>query len=125
MPGKKKKRNLAEELRSWEEKTYHPFRVKAGERKKAFQTTSGIEIKPLYTPPDSPDSSYFERLAFPGAYPYTRGVYPTMFRGKFWTMRQYAGFRLGRGDEPAVPLPPRKGTDGALDSVRSSDADGI
>ena len=92
MPGRKTKKSLADELRSWEEKTYHPFRVKAGERKSAFETTSGIEMKPLYTPLDSPDSSYFERLAFPGAYPYTRGVYPTMFRGKFWTMRQYAGF---------------------------------
>ncbi|MCX5752776.1 MAG: methylmalonyl-CoA mutase family protein, partial [Candidatus Krumholzibacteria bacterium] len=88
----KKKRSLTEEIRNWEEGTYHPFRVKAGERKSAFATTSGIEMKPLYTPLDSPDSSYLERLAFPGAYPYARGVYPTMFRGKFWTMRQYAGF---------------------------------
>ncbi len=92
MPGKKTKKPLAGELGSWEEKTYRPFRAKGGERKSSFATTSGIEMKPLYTPLDAPDSSYLDRLAFPGVYPYTRGVYPTMFRGKFWTMRQYAGF---------------------------------
>jgi methylmalonyl-CoA mutase N-terminal domain/subunit len=92
MPGRKTKKSLAEELRSWEEKVYTPFRVKAGERKSSFATTSGLELKPLYTPLDTPDSLFFDRPGFPGVYPYTRGIYPTMFRGKFWTMRQYAGF---------------------------------
>jgi methylmalonyl-CoA mutase N-terminal domain/subunit len=92
MPGRKSEKSLADEMRSWEEGTYAPFRAKAGERKSSFETTSGIEIKPLYTPLDAPDSPESDRPGFPGAYPYTRGIYPTMFRGKFWTMRQYAGF---------------------------------
>ena len=92
MPGRKSKKSLAEEIRSWEENTYRPFRAKGGERKSAFATTSGIELKPLYTSLDTPDSLPSDRPGFPGAYPYTRGIYPTMFRGKYWTMRQYAGF---------------------------------
>ncbi len=92
MPRKKTKKDLAGEFGSWQEETYRPFSVKGGERKSPFETTSGIEIKPLYTPLDAPELSYLDRLSFPGSYPYTRGVYPTMFRGKFWTMRQYAGF---------------------------------
>jgi methylmalonyl-CoA mutase, N-terminal domain len=59
---------------------------------KRFTTDSGIPVKPLYTPLDSPEGSYTERLGYPGEYPYTRGVYPTMYRGQLWTMRQYAGF---------------------------------
>jgi len=56
-------------------------------RKALFQTTSGIEIEPLYSP-DAPPAS----IGFPGQFPFTRGVQPTMYRGRFWTMRQYAGF---------------------------------
>ncbi len=92
MPGRKPKKSHVEKLGSWEEKTYRPFRAKTGERKSSFATTSGLELKPLYTPLDAPDSSCFDRPGFPGVYPYTRGIYPTMFRGKLWTMRQYAGF---------------------------------
>jgi methylmalonyl-CoA mutase, N-terminal domain len=55
-------------------------------------TESGIEIKPVYRPDDLADFDYDERLGEPGEYPYTRGVYPTMYRGRPWTMRQYAGF---------------------------------
>ncbi|HEY5133106.1 MAG TPA: methylmalonyl-CoA mutase family protein, partial [Candidatus Krumholzibacteriaceae bacterium] len=87
-----KKRDLKSALASWEENVYRPFSAKGGERRDAFATTSGIEIRPLYTPLDAPESDYLESLGFPGMYPFTRGVYPTMFRGKFWTMRQYAGF---------------------------------
>ncbi len=87
-----KKPGLERKLREWETNVYEPFRKKGGERKKAFTTTSGVEIRPLYTPLDAPESGYEARLGFPGREPYTRGVYPTMFRGKLWTMRQYAGF---------------------------------
>ncbi|MCJ7422723.1 methylmalonyl-CoA mutase family protein [Candidatus Bathyarchaeota archaeon] len=55
-------------------------------------TSAGIEIKRLYTPTDLGESDYLKDLGFPGEYPFTRGVYPTMYRGRFWTMRQYAGF---------------------------------
>ena len=60
---------------------------KSSLRKSVFQTSSGIEIKPLYSPPE-PDP----RIGLPGLHPYTRGMQPSMYRGRFWTMRQYAGF---------------------------------
>jgi len=62
------------------------------ERDAAFSTMSGIPIKPLYTPEDV-EGSYDEKLGYPGEYPYTRGVYPTMYRGRLWTIRQFAGYR--------------------------------
>jgi methylmalonyl-CoA mutase, N-terminal domain len=92
MAGTGKKQDLREDFDRWRERAYEPFRAKGGERRKSFSTTSGIGLEPLYTPLDVPDSSYIDRAGFPGLYPFTRGVYPTMFRGKFWTMRQYAGF---------------------------------
>ncbi len=66
--------------------------AKSPERRSEFQTTSGIPIRRLYTPADRADASYERDLGFPGAPPFTRGVQPTMYRGRFWTMRQYAGF---------------------------------
>jgi methylmalonyl-CoA mutase N-terminal domain/subunit len=65
---------------------------KSPERRAEFQTTSGIPIKRLYTPADRAESNYLDDLGFPGQPPFTRGVQPTMYRGRFWTMRQYAGF---------------------------------
>ena len=56
-----------------------------------FETSSGRPVEPLYTPDDRPDA-YLTSSGFPGEYPYTRGVQPTMYRGRLWTMRQYAGF---------------------------------
>ncbi|CAG0947478.1 partial Methylmalonyl-CoA mutase, partial [Anaerolineae bacterium] len=61
------------------------------ERKPKFETLSGIEAKRVYQPEDASDN-YNERLGFPGEYPFTRGIQPTMYRGRFWTMRQYAGY---------------------------------
>ncbi len=63
-----------------------------GERRAACATTSGIEIKRAYEPSDLPGFVYESELGPPGQYPFTRGVYPTMYRGQLWTMRQYAGF---------------------------------
>jgi methylmalonyl-CoA mutase, N-terminal domain len=65
---------------------------KRPERKPEFINTSGIPLKRLYTPLDTEDIDYVEEIGVPGEYPYTRGVQPTMYRGRFWTMRQYAGF---------------------------------
>src|ERR687893_1928006 len=62
------------------------------ERQDERRTESGIEVKPLYKPDDLDGFDYAEKLADPGEYPYTRGVFPTMYRGRPWTMRQYAGF---------------------------------
>ncbi len=78
--------------REWEEQTYRPAVDKSGERDTPFQTSSGKPVQPLYTPEDLDGFDYAEKLGFPGQYPYTRGVQPTMYRGRFWTMRQYAGF---------------------------------
>jgi methylmalonyl-CoA mutase N-terminal domain/subunit len=64
---------------------------KNAERDAEFSTMSGIPVKPLYTPEDV-DGSYDEKLGYPGEYPYTRGVYPNMYRGRLWTVRQFAGF---------------------------------
>ncbi len=67
---------------------------------KRFRTDSGIDIERLYGPAGEPGdaiSDYLDKLGFPGEYPFTRGVYPTMYRGRLWTMRQYAGF--GSADE--------------------------
>ncbi len=66
--------------------------AKTPERKKTFTTLSEIPLERLYTPAEVPDLDYERDLGFPGEYPYTRGVQPTMYRGRFWTMRQYAGF---------------------------------
>ncbi|MGE5842039.1 MAG: methylmalonyl-CoA mutase [Deltaproteobacteria bacterium] len=62
------------------------------ERRKEFINTSGIPVHRLYTPAHVKDLDYFAELGFPGSYPFTRGVQPTMYRGRHWTMRQYAGF---------------------------------
>ncbi len=75
----------------WQETTLAASMKKSQERAPEFETSSGIELERLYTPSDiSPE--YMEKLGFPGEYPYTRGVQPTMYRGRFWTMRQYAGY---------------------------------
>ena len=61
-----------------------------------FTTVSGEPLKPLYAPDDIADFDYLRDLGFPGEYPFTRGVYPTMYRGRFWTMRQFSGFGTPR-----------------------------
>ncbi len=61
-------------------------------RKERFTTDSSIELKPFYSPEDLPSFDAKSQLGFPGEYPFTRGIYPTMYRGRLWTMRQYAGF---------------------------------
>jgi methylmalonyl-CoA mutase, N-terminal domain len=76
----------------WASQVYAKAKSKGGgERKSSFATSSGIEPEPVYTP-DSEHPGYAEKLGLPGEYPFTRGVQPTMYRGRFWTMRQYAGF---------------------------------
>lgn len=76
----------------WEETSLKRVLDRSEERQEVFTTESGIPVKRLYTPLDLEGSDYNSDLNFPGQYPYTRGVYPTMYRGRLWTMRQYAGF---------------------------------
>jgi methylmalonyl-CoA mutase N-terminal domain/subunit len=85
-------KSIKEEFERWENTTLNKTRSKAPEREPSFQTTSHIELKRLYTPLDVADLDYCNELGFPGEIPFTRGVQPTMYRGRFWTMRQYAGF---------------------------------
>jgi methylmalonyl-CoA mutase N-terminal domain/subunit len=74
----------------WEQETLRPFMERQPERQPQFDSASGIEIERLYTAADAVDAE--ERNGFPGEHPFGRGIYPTMYRGRLWTMRQYAGF---------------------------------
>jgi methylmalonyl-CoA mutase N-terminal domain/subunit len=76
----------------WQEKILKPALERSPERRRAFTTTSGVEIERLYTPADLPNFNYERDLGDPGEYPYTRGIHSTMYRGKIWTMRQFSGF---------------------------------
>jgi methylmalonyl-CoA mutase N-terminal domain/subunit len=91
MYDKEKLEKISEDLKAWEEKTNEQISKKP-ERKLEFETLSGISIKNLYTPLDVSQIDYLEKIGFPGQYPFTRGVQNTMYRGRLWTMRQYAGF---------------------------------
>jgi methylmalonyl-CoA mutase N-terminal domain/subunit len=75
----------------WEATTLHQALSRFPERRSEFKTDSGIQVERVYTPDHQP-ADYLDDLGFPGQYPFTRGVQPTMYRGRFWTMRQYAGF---------------------------------
>ncbi|MDT8306938.1 MAG: methylmalonyl-CoA mutase family protein [Anaerolineae bacterium] len=83
--------HLQEEEKRWQEETLQPTLDEFPERRPVFENSSGIPVRRLYLPED-PDPDYMEKLGFPGEYPCTRGVQPTMYRGRLWTMRQYAGF---------------------------------
>ena len=83
---------MADSKREWLEKIYNPAIDRAKARKPEFKTTSDTVLQPVYAPEDTPELDYQAALGYPGEYPYTRGVQPTMYRGRFWTMRQYAGF---------------------------------
>ncbi len=76
----------------WEQETLEPVLRKRPERKKRFETVSLDEVKRLYTPADTSDVEFERDTAYPGEFPYTRGIHPTGYRGKLWTMRQFAGF---------------------------------
>ncbi len=79
---------MAGKKKDWEDRVKNELK----ERKKVFTTQSGITLDRLYTPEDTRDIDYDEKIGYPGEFPFTRGVQPTMYRGRFWTMRQYAGF---------------------------------
>jgi len=84
-------RALKRELEGWSQ-TVEKGLAKRPERRGEFINTSGIPIKRLYTPLDGTGMGYLQDLGLPGEHPFTRGVQPTMYRGRHWTMRQYAGF---------------------------------
>ncbi|GAB3686363.1 methylmalonyl-CoA mutase family protein [Salinarchaeum chitinilyticum] len=84
--------SLRESRTEWEESTLDPALERHGERKDRFATVSNLEVDRLYDPTDLAELDYEADLGFPGEPPYTRGPYPTMHRGRTWTMRQFAGF---------------------------------
>jgi methylmalonyl-CoA mutase N-terminal domain/subunit len=79
-------------VENWDREKLIPAEKKLPSRKGRFTTSSGIEVGALYTPLDVVDTNYLEDIGFPGSYPYTRGIQPTMYRGRLWSIRQYAGF---------------------------------
>ena len=83
---------IREAHEQWAAESRDPAREARGERKERFATVSNHEVDDIYTPGDVADLDYAEDLGFPGEPPFTRGVYPTMYRGRTWTMRQFAGF---------------------------------
>ncbi len=87
---------LRDYYQDWLENRLKPTVDNFGSRQEEFSTASDIELKALYTPLDTKEIDYLDKLNFPGQQPFTRGVYPTMYRSRFWTMRQYAGFGTAR-----------------------------
>ncbi|MEI2721405.1 MAG: methylmalonyl-CoA mutase family protein [Gemmatimonadales bacterium] len=85
-----------------------------------FETLSGVAVEPVYTPLDAGAGE-----PLPGEYPYTRGIHPTMYRGRLWTMRQFAGFGTAEDTNQPLPLPSRPRPDRPLGRLRLPDADGV
>ncbi|RKY50010.1 MAG: methylmalonyl-CoA mutase [Candidatus Neomarinimicrobiota bacterium] len=87
-----KENDIKKHYQNWKNHTVAKGTSRFPERKKNFKTTSGIPIDTTYFPREDPRETYLEKLSFPGTYPFTRGIQPTMYRSRLWTMRQYAGF---------------------------------
>jgi methylmalonyl-CoA mutase N-terminal domain/subunit len=85
------KNKVQSAYKNWESEVYNKSIGKSHERLKEFTTASYTPVKPLYYPKDA-NENYIDEIGFPGEFPFTRGIQPTMYRGRFWTMRQYAGF---------------------------------
>src|SRR3989454_9842884 len=80
------------EVERWERETLAPALQRLPETKKRFESVSLEKVNRLYTPADILDADFDQDISFPGEFPYTRGIHPTGYRGKLWTMRQFAGF---------------------------------
>jgi len=85
-------RAIEQQREEWAESTLRKTLDRHPERRESFSTISGAPVERIYTPADLAQQDYSEDLGFPGDYPYTRGVHPTMYRGRLWTMRMFAGF---------------------------------
>ncbi|MFI5271569.1 MAG: methylmalonyl-CoA mutase [Ktedonobacterales bacterium] len=96
----------------WRDTTYRHAKQKSGERAAEFTTSSGIAVQPLYTAEDLAGWNPRAALGYPGEYPYTRGPQPTMYRGRLWTMRQYAGFGTAEESNQRYQYLLRQGTMG-------------
>ena len=93
--GSNKTEELQKALEAWDKKTKEVLK-KFPERKETFTTSNEMQLDRCYGPWNNTDLSYSDNLGFPGEFPFTRGVQPTMYRGRFWTMRQYSGFATAK-----------------------------
>lgn len=124
---------LREAQETWEKEVLQPLLDRFGERRAQFEFTDGTPVQGFHGPLDRRDDEYLTKVGYPGQYPYTRGVQPTMYRGRLWTMRQYAGFGTAAqsneryryllsqgtsGLSVAFDLPTQMGFDSDSDRVR-------
>jgi len=117
MSGKKVHEVLQKIFTGWSEGVEKQL-SKRPERKPEFVNTSGIPVSRIYSPLDLEGDDYLEEVGFPGEYPYTRGVQPTMYRGRYWTMRQYAGFATGYDSDNEMAIGEVGKVGVAIDSLR-------
>ncbi len=103
---------IQQAFEDWEQKTYLKSTARFPERQQEFSTVSFTPVKPLYHPNDTEMEKYLEKTGFPGQYPYTRGIQPTMYRGRLWTMRQYAGFGTAKESNQRYRYLLEQGTSG-------------
>jgi methylmalonyl-CoA mutase, N-terminal domain len=96
----------------WEQGMYQKAIQKNPERQKVFTTASFTTVDPLYIPSEENNEIFEEKIGFPGSYPFTRGIQPTMYRGKLWTMRQYAGFGTAKESNERYRFLLSQGTSG-------------
>ncbi len=114
--------SIAGAVTEWEATTVRQSGRRIPEQREEFATQSGIPVQRLYTPLDAARQDYLRDVGLPGEYPYTRGVQPTMYRARPWTMRMFAGF--GTAEETNAPLQISAGTrpDGPVGRLRHGDA---
>lgn len=103
---------LSEARRAWEEDVLNPLLERFGVRKEHFALSDGAELDALYGPESRGGADYLQDVGFPGQYPFTRGVQPTMYRGRLWTMRQYAGFGTAKQSNERYQYLLSQGTSG-------------
>jgi len=106
------KNKVQQAYKEWNEKTYQKSISKFPEREEEFTTISFTSVKPLYIPAVSEEEKYIEKIGFPGQYPFTRGIQPSMYRGRLWTMRQYAGFGTAKESNQRYRYLLEQGTSG-------------
>jgi methylmalonyl-CoA mutase N-terminal domain/subunit len=106
------KNRVQSAYKEWEEGIYNKSTSEFHEREEEFSTVSFTPVKPLYIPNDAEGEKYLDKSGFPGEYPYTRGIQPTMYRGRLWTMRQYAGFGTAKESNQRYRYLLEQGTSG-------------
>ncbi len=107
-------KEIEDAKKTWEESVLNPLLERYGVRREEFTRSGGEHVQGVYYPGEKGDnlSDYMENIGFPGSYPYTRGVQPTMYRGRYWTMRQYAGFGTARQSNERYHYLMKQGTKG-------------